>query len=218
VGEIDFRVQSVRKTKDGAVAEILAYKSARTDMNRLDEAFGVMGWTNKFDRDSKGVLQCSIGAIMENGFVVWKTSNGTESNIEREKGEYSDAMKRAGFMFGIGRELYKLPRIQIHLNQNDYYESGGKVKASPWFNPNNHDNWRWYIYKDAKKVEAKRNYQGNWKTVFDSNPNFKGEATDDLVSKMMEYASQDSGAVREKMMNYALTEDQERKIINEMKS
>ena len=37
---------------------------------------------------------------------IAKTDCGVESFAEKEKGEASDAFKRAGFNVGIGRELY----------------------------------------------------------------------------------------------------------------
>lgn len=90
-------------------ALLLAYKDARCDMKRLDEATGGL-WQNEYKRDSQGVLQCGIGIKLD-GEWVWKWSNGTPSDHEKEKGEYSDAFKRAGFMWGIGRELYDFPTV-----------------------------------------------------------------------------------------------------------
>ena len=40
------------------------------------------------------------------GMWIQKQDCGVESNTEKEKGEASDAFKRAGFNVGIGRELY----------------------------------------------------------------------------------------------------------------
>lgn len=45
--------------------------------------------------------------------TVWKWDCGTESNTEKEKGEASDSFKRACVNWGIGRELYTTPRVQI---------------------------------------------------------------------------------------------------------
>ena len=44
---------------------------------------------------------------------MWKWDCGVESNTEKEKGEASDAFKRAGFRWGIGIELYNSPRIYL---------------------------------------------------------------------------------------------------------
>lgn len=108
--EIECRVQSVKEK--GLV--LLLYKDARVDMNILDETVGSSNWQNKF-YENKGILFCSLG--INTNFDkpdlpdrwVWKDDAGVESNTEAEKGNASDARKRAGFAWGIGRELYTAP-------------------------------------------------------------------------------------------------------------
>ena len=108
--EIECRVQQV---KDNGLV-LLLYKDARVDMNILDEAVGSSNWQNKF-YENKGILFCSLG--INTNFDkpdkpdrwVWKDEPGVESNTEAEKGNASDARKRAGFAWGIGRELYTAP-------------------------------------------------------------------------------------------------------------
>lgn len=108
--EIECRVQSVKE--NGFV--LLLYKDARVDMNILDETVGASNWQNKF-YENKGILFCSLG--INTNFNkpdlpdrwVWKDDAGVESNTEAEKGNASDARKRAGFAWGIGRELYTAP-------------------------------------------------------------------------------------------------------------
>lgn len=166
--QIDFKVAQVAKSGDNVYANILAYKDARTDMEVLDEACGRMNWQVTYQRDSKGVLQCSIGVRDEaTKEWVWKTSNGVESDFESEKGEYSDAFKRAGFMWGIGRQLYDMPSIRVILNEKDYTEKDGKPKATGWLRPND---WRWTVSEDYKSITASRKYGNEWKEVYNSNP------------------------------------------------
>jgi len=177
VGQIDFKINQVIKTQNGVWVSILAYKDARVDMQVLDEVVGRNNWQVKYERDSKGVLQCSVGIWDETkgmgaGDWVWKTSNGTESDYESEKGEYSDAFKRACFMWGIGRQLYDFPQIWVQLSDGDYYEKDGKVKASFKLRPND---WRWYVSEDYQVVRAERKYGNSWKTIFNSNPYKKDE-------------------------------------------
>lgn len=112
--EIECRVQSVKE--NGLV--LLLYKDARVDMNILDETVGANNWQNKF-YEHKGILFCSLG-INTNYYIpehtdrwVWKDDAGVESNTEAEKGNASDARKRAGFAWGIGRELYTAPFLWI---------------------------------------------------------------------------------------------------------
>ena len=91
---------------------LLLYKTARTDANMLDEKYGPFEWQNDF-KVVDGVLYGGIGISDNQGGFVWKWDAGTESNTEAEKGRASDAFKRAGFKWGIGRELYTAPRIWI---------------------------------------------------------------------------------------------------------
>ena len=168
--QIDFKIAQVIKSNDSIYATILAYKDARVDMQVLDDAVGQMNWQVTYQRDSKGILQCSIGIFNEEYLTwTWKTSNGTESDFEAEKGEYSDAFKRAGFMWGIGRQLYDMPKIYVQLNEQDYYENekDGKVKASPKLHPNS---WKWTISEDYKSITVERKLGGKYVEVYNSNP------------------------------------------------
>lgn len=117
IDEIDFRVQSVNK---GGYATILAYKDARVDMNRLDAVIGFEYWQKKYDLIDNHLF-CSIGIYNKTiNQWIWKQDVGTESAAEKEKGEASDAFKRACFNLGIGRELYDYPLIQVKLNNNEF--------------------------------------------------------------------------------------------------
>ena len=100
--EIEVRVQQV--TEKGA--QLLVYKDSRCDKRILDETFGILGWKNKYE-EIKGNLYCTI-SIWDEDSKQWvdKCDCGVESFSEKEKGEASDAFKRAGFNVGIGRELY----------------------------------------------------------------------------------------------------------------
>lgn len=125
--EIECRVQSVKE--NGLV--LLLYKDARCDMNILDETVGAANWQNKF-YEHKGILFCSLGinTNYENPELpdrwVWKDDAGVESNTEAEKGNASDARKRAGFAFGIGRELYTAPFTWISEDKCNIKKVGEK--------------------------------------------------------------------------------------------
>lgn len=105
--EIDVRVGSVSQRG----ATLLLYKNARVDMQVLDETVGQLNW-QRDHKEIKGNLYCGIGIRDQNGWT-WKWDCGTESNTEAEKGEASDSFKRAGFNWGIGRELYTAPVVFI---------------------------------------------------------------------------------------------------------
>ena len=132
--EIDVRVQRV--TAKGV--SLLLYKDARVDMNILDETVGAENWQNRF-YEHKGILFCSLGINTnykspERGDRwIWKDDAGTESNMEAEKGNASDARKRSGFAWGIGRELYTVPFIWVPENACRIAEERGSLKCKDTF-------------------------------------------------------------------------------------
>lgn len=111
--EIEVKVKQIKA--NGSV--FLLYKTARTDMDILDETVGPDNWQDAYET-IKDNLYCKIGIWNEKlGQWIWKQDCGIESREDDEgnqkKGEASDAFKRAGFKWGIGRELYTAPFIWI---------------------------------------------------------------------------------------------------------
>jgi hypothetical protein len=104
--EIECRVAQV--TDKGV--QLLLYKTARTDAALLDEVYPD-AWQNDF-KVIDGKMYGGIG-IKVNSEWLWRWDCGTESNMEAEKGEASDAFKRAGFKWGIGAELYTSPFVWV---------------------------------------------------------------------------------------------------------
>lgn len=116
--EIECRVG--QQTKDKSKYSVLLYKTARTDMDILDEVFGVDNWQVDYSMIGQ-MLFCTISVWSDvRGCWIRKSSNGTEGNIEADKSKASDAYKRAGFMVGIGRELYSAPRIWLDKEVDQY--------------------------------------------------------------------------------------------------
>lgn len=117
--EDDIEVKVKKVSEKGVV--LLLYKTARTDMDLLDEHFGPECWECRYE-EIKGNLYCGIGVTFGDR-VVWKWDCGIESREDGEgnqkKGEASDAFKRAGFKWGIGRELYTAPFIFIPASKVD---------------------------------------------------------------------------------------------------
>lgn len=121
--EIECRVGAMKN--DGTGCSLLLYKDARVDMRILDEVYGPMNWKRSHDVVN-GNLFCTL-SIWDSDKKEWvsKQDVGVESKTEAEKGQASDAFKRAGFNWGIGRELYTGPFIWIHLDKAEVYQKNG---------------------------------------------------------------------------------------------
>lgn len=145
IEQIDFRVQSVN---NGGYATILAYKDARVDMERLDRVVGRGFWQRKQEFKNNRLF-CSVGIYnKELKEWVWVEDVGVESNAEAEKGQASDAFKRACFNLGIGRELYDYPVMQVKL-YDDEWQKSPKPKAT--WNLKLKE-WRWYTEFEGEKL------------------------------------------------------------------
>ena len=125
--EVEVRVGNV--SKQGKGCSLLLYKDARCDMRILDETVGPENWQNEF-YEHKGTLFCKLGILIDRDEQfnewIWKDNAGAPSNMEAQKGEASDAFKRAGFMWGIGRELYTAPFIWVSSNDCELVDRNGK--------------------------------------------------------------------------------------------
>jgi len=126
--DIEVRVQSVSQGKGFS---LLLYKTARVDANILDnhKDIGCFNWKKSF-YELKGNIYCSL-SIYDSEKKEWvsKDDCGKESQTESEKGEASDSFKRAGFAWGIGRELYTAPFIWVKESEKNTSRGRYSVKS-----------------------------------------------------------------------------------------
>jgi hypothetical protein len=102
-----YKPQSVKYGK----ATMVAYIDARDVQDLLDDVVGPENWATDYRVINENMF-CGIGVSTEKGWV-WKWDCGVESNVEQEKGEASDAFKRAAVQWGIGRFLYRLGIVEL---------------------------------------------------------------------------------------------------------
>ena len=123
-----WRIQS---SKDG-YAQLVAYIDSRDVQNILDEVLGQANWQDDY-KEVEGKIYAGIGILVnEITGWVWKWDCGTESNIEKEKGQASDAFKRAAVKWGVGRFLYDLPIKVARVNEyKRVIGDDGKVYYDP---------------------------------------------------------------------------------------
>ena len=104
---IHWRVGATNKDKTSGIA--LAYINARDAEKRLDEVMG-LNWANRHPYEGC----CEIGLKIDNEWI-WRANGAGETDIEGQKGRYSDSFKRAATMWGVGRYLYYLPTVWVPL-------------------------------------------------------------------------------------------------------
>lgn len=156
--EIEVRIQSILSKGDTCKGlQLLLYKDSRTDATILDETVGAANWERKH-YECKGNLYCSVGINVnydnpaKEEKWVWKDDCGAESNMEKEKGEASDAFKRTmAINWGLGRELYTKIFIWVDAKDFNCWNTGAKDKyGNSVFKTNDK------FFVEAIKIENKK--------------------------------------------------------------
>lgn len=124
---IHWRAQTV--TKDGTKALALAYLDARDVMDRFDAVCTPHRWQDSYVETAKGRVISTISVLSPDGDWISKSDGAGNTAVEGEKGGISDAFKRAGVKWGVGRYLYDLGNIWAPCESRD---NNGRKQWVKW--------------------------------------------------------------------------------------
>lgn len=147
VERIHWRVGATNKDKTSGIA--LAYLDARDVMERFDEVCGMGNWQARYPWSDGQKLCCEIGVFIENRHLkewVWKSNGAGDTNVEADKGAFSDAFKRAAVLWGVGQYLYSFP--------NNWYEVSNKKFTKNAIAKMNEDLRAWQTEKFGSSLRA----------------------------------------------------------------
>lgn len=138
--DIEWRIGRSGKNKNGIWATALAYVTNRAIMQRLDDICGSNNWQNEYREWRNDSQLCGI-SIWDSDKKQWitKWDGADNTNFESTKGGLSDSMKRAGYQWGIGRYLYKLPEMFLTCTTEK---------------PQNKDGWNYQAENSKKQIPA----------------------------------------------------------------
>lgn len=115
---VKFKPQAVSKSSDKALATF--YVDARLVAERLNYVVGPANWTNQprvvFEDNPQAhqafqfPVECALTVFGVTKVDVGVYMQGAKADDKAIKSAYSDSLKRAGVMFGIGAYLYALPK------------------------------------------------------------------------------------------------------------
>lgn len=98
--------ESARKQRQEPGGKWLTYVDARYVMQVLDTEIGAGNWQDEYVLGDAGKVSCRIGIYVEDRGWVWKGDGAGATDIEGDKGSFSDAFKRAAVKWGVARDLY----------------------------------------------------------------------------------------------------------------
>lgn len=142
--------QNAKATKGTA----LAYIDARDVMERLDDVCGPAGWQRRYPHAGAKTV-CEIGIKVGEEWV-WKGDGAGDSDIEAEKGALSDAFKRAGVSWGIGRYLYGMSSPWVELDEWEKITPDSLAKLEALLKTHT-DNIEWGDSEDRATLKAMSN-------------------------------------------------------------
>jgi len=123
--EVELKVQAT--TQDRKRGMVVAYVDARTVMDRLDAVIGPGNWRDSYyvstDKEVDGKRVVEVICVRE---WIEKQDVGEGDTL---KAATSDALKRAAVKFGVGRYLYKLPKVWADLDERGQIKDYEAVKA-----------------------------------------------------------------------------------------
>ncbi len=120
---VAWKPQAVSRDKKRALA--VAYIDARDVAQRLDDVVGPLNWQVDHKQigdqivTGLGIWDAEAGAFVwkwDAGFVGGADSESPDDQVKARKGTISDGLKRAAVLWGIGRYLYRLPKVWIDFD------------------------------------------------------------------------------------------------------
>ena len=161
---IKWKPTNLRKENDGGFSALaFAHADARFVQNRLDEVVGTFNWQSEAEVVG-GLLLVKIGILNpESNEWIWKADTGQIGDDDSGgfgggKGLFSGGFKRAGYQWGIARDLYDLPTPRCRCKG---WEKNGKIYFRGWIeNP----------WAKAESRETERLHRSQVETGSDTDP------------------------------------------------
>jgi len=131
------------RNKDSPSLVLMPFVDARAVRRRLDDVFGVFGWSNQLcywqgnEHTSGGVVCLLQIKDPATGAVVTRCDGSEQTEVEPFKGGISGAWRRAAAALGIGAYLYEAPEFRLTLQNGGLKtDRSGRKKidiAGTWY-------------------------------------------------------------------------------------
>ncbi|AJI08503.1 Rad52/Rad22 family DNA repair protein [Bacillus cereus] len=108
-------------------AYLAPFVDARAIQDRFDEVFGIDKWQVSYEKWGEKATKCTISVFLNERWIS-KEDGSEESDYNSVKGGFSNSLKRAAVLWGVGRYLYNIKPHKVELTtqgkgKNDIYVS-----------------------------------------------------------------------------------------------
>ncbi|HFJ9466576.1 Rad52/Rad22 family DNA repair protein [Bacillus sp. FSL L8-0199] len=96
-------------------AYVAPFVDARAIQDRFDEVFGIDKWQVSYEKWGEKATKCTISVFLNERWIS-KEDGSEESDYSSVKGGFSNSLKRAAVLWGVGRYLYNVKPTKVELS------------------------------------------------------------------------------------------------------
>lgn len=125
--QLGWKIIHAFETNGRFFAFLAPFVDARAIQDRFDEVFGIDKWQVSYEKWGENATKCTISVFLNERWIS-KEDGSEESDYSSVKGGFSNSLKRAAVLWGVGRYLYNIKSRKVELTtsskgKNDIYVS-----------------------------------------------------------------------------------------------
>lgn len=125
--QLGWKITHTFESQGRFFAYVAPFVDARAIQDRFDEVFGIDKWQVSYEKWGEKATKCTISVFLNERWIS-KEDGSEESDYNAVKGGFSNSLKRAAVLWGVGRYLYNIKPHKVELTtqgkgKNDIYVS-----------------------------------------------------------------------------------------------
>ncbi|HFU7058163.1 TPA: Rad52/Rad22 family DNA repair protein [Bacillus cereus] len=125
--QLGWKITHTFESQGRLFAFVAPFVDARAIQDRFDEVFGIDKWQVSYEKWGEKATKCTISVFLNERWIS-KEDGSEESDYSSVKGGFSNSLKRAAVLWGVGRYLYNIKPRKVELTtcskkKNDIYVS-----------------------------------------------------------------------------------------------
>ncbi|KAB2499841.1 hypothetical protein F8158_09720 [Bacillus cereus] len=115
VEQLGWKIINTFESQGRFFAFVAPFVDARSIQDRFDEVFGIDNWQVSYEKWGEKATKCTISVFLNERWIS-KEDGSEESDYSSVKGGFSNSLKRAAVLWGVGRYLYNIKPTKVELS------------------------------------------------------------------------------------------------------
>ncbi|NIA61133.1 hypothetical protein G5716_29245 [Bacillus pacificus] len=113
--QLGWKITHTFESQGRFFAYVAPFVDARAIQDRFDEVFGIDKWQVSYEKWGEKATKCTISVFLNERWIS-KEDGSEESDYSSVKGGFSNSLKRAAVLWGVGRYLYNVKPTKVELS------------------------------------------------------------------------------------------------------